>query len=146
MQYKKLYFIITFIIIPIYLFFTPLKDYIENFNKITYSLEIPEKKIAEDSKSISEYDIFSLDNEFLLEKRVSESWVLIFPDLNNDELKNNFIDELTVLGIKSIVDLKFNDKTIFGIGPFVDKKMAEIIAAKVNKSTGEKSIIKRLNN
>tara|TARA_Y100000741_G_scaffold341225_1_gene303354 strand:- start:793 stop:1233 length:441 start_codon:yes stop_codon:yes gene_type:complete len=146
MQYKKLYFIITFIIIPIYLFFTPLKDYIENFNKITYSLEIPEKKIAEDSKSISEYDIFSLDNEFLLEKRVSESWVLIFPDLNNDELKNNFIDELKVLGIKSIVDLKFNDKTIFGIGPFVDKKMAEIIAAKVNKSTGEKSIIKRLNN
>lgn len=146
MQYKKLYFIITFIIIPIYLFFTPLKDYIENFNKITYSLEIPEKKIAEDSKSISEYDIFSLDNEFLLEKRVSESWVLIFPDLNNDELKNNFIDELKVLGIKSIVDLKFNDKTIFGIGPFVDKKMAEIIADKVNKSTGEKSIIKRLNN
>ena len=146
MHYKKIYLLITFIIIPIYLFFTPIKDYLENFNKITYSLEIPDKKVLEDSKLIIEYDKFSLDDEFLLEKRVSESWVLIFPDLNNDELKNNFIDELKVLGIKSIVDLKFNDKTIFGIGPFVDKKMAEIIAAKVNKSTGEKSIIKRLNN
>ena len=146
MHYKKLYFIITFIIIPTYLFFTPLKDYIENFNKITYSLEIPEKKLQEDSKSNSEYDIYSLDNDFLLEKRVSESWVLVFPDLNNDDLKKNFIDELKVLGIKSIVDLKFKDKTTFGIGPFVDKKMAEIIGDKVNKSTGEKSIIKRLNN
>ena len=71
---------------------------------------------------------------------------MVFPDLNNDDLKKNFIDELKVLGIKSIVDLKFKDKTTFGIGPFVDKKMAEIIGDKVNKSTGEKSIIKRLNN
>jgi len=146
MHYKKIYLLITFIIIPIYLFFTPIKDYLENFNKITYSLEIPDKKVLEDSKLIIEYDKFSLDDEFLLEKRVSESWVLIFPGLNNDDLKNNFINELKTLGIESIIDLKFKDKNMFGIGPFVDKKMAEIIADKVNKSTGEKSIIKRLNN
>ena len=146
MHYKKIYLLITFIIIPIYLFFTPIKDYLENFNKITYSLEIPDKKVLEDSKLIIEYDKFSLDDEFLLEKRVSESWVLIFPGLNNDALKNNFINELKTLGIESIIDLKFKDKNMFGIGPFVDKKMAEIIADKVNKSTGEKSIIKRLNN
>ena len=146
MHYKKIYLLITFIIIPIYLFFTPIKDYLENFNKITYSLEIPDKKVLEDSKLIIEYDKFSLDDEFLLEKRVSESWVLIFPGLNNDALKNNFINELKTLGIESIIDLKFKDKTMFGIGPFVDKRMAEIIADKVNKSTGEKSIIKRLNN
>ena len=146
MHYKKIYLLITFIIIPIYLFFTPIKDYLENFNKITYSLEIPDKKVLEDSKLIIEYDKFSLDDEFLLEKRVSESWVLIFPGLNNDDLKNNFINELKTLGIESIIDLKFKDKTMFGIGPFVDKRMAEIIADKVNKSTGEKSIIKRLNN
>ena len=146
MHYKKIYLLITFIIIPIYLFFTPIKDYLENFNKITYSLEIPDKKVLEDSKLIIEYDKFSLDDEFLLEKRVSESWVLIFPGLNNDALKNNFINELKALGIESIIDLKFKDKTMFGIGPFVDKRMAEIIADKVNKSTGEESIIKRLNN
>ena len=146
MHYKKIYLLITFIIIPIYLFFTPIKDYLENFNKITYSLEIPDKKVLEDSKLIIEYDKFSLDDEFLLEKRVSESWVLIFPGLNNDALKNNFINELKTLGIESIIDLKFKDKTMFGIGPFVDKRMAEIIADKVNKSTGEESIIKRLNN
>tara|TARA_S200000501_G_C20621542_1_gene654841 strand:+ start:377 stop:814 length:438 start_codon:yes stop_codon:yes gene_type:complete len=145
MHYKKLYFTITFIIIPIYLFFVPIKDYLENFNKITYSLEMPDKNTSEDSILMPEYEMFSFDDEFLLEKRVSEAWVLIFPDLNND-LRNNFISELKVLGIKSIVDLKFKDKNIFGIGPFVDKKMAEMIATKITKSTGKKSIIKRLNN
>ena len=146
MRYKKIYFIITFIIIPTYIFFTPIKDYIENFNKIIYSLKIPDKNVAEDSILIPEYDIFSLDDEFLLEKSISESWVLIFPELNNEELKNNFINELKILGIRSIIDLKFEDKTLFGIGPFIDKKMAEMIAGKVSKSTGKKSIIKRLNN
>ena len=146
MHYKKIYFTITFIIIPIYLFFTPIKNFLENFNKITYSLEIPDKNISDDSLSTLDYEMFSLDDEFLLEKKVSETWVLIFPDLNDEQLKSNFIDELEVLGIKSILDLKFKDKTMFGIGPFVDKKMAEMIASKVNKSTGKQSIIKRLNN
>ena len=70
----------------------------------------------------------------------------VAPFSKGEMLKSKFIDELEVLGIKSILDLKFKDKTMFGIGPFVDKKMAEMIASKVNKSTGKQSIIKRLNN
>tara|TARA_B100001564_G_C20645603_1_gene674294 strand:- start:1034 stop:1474 length:441 start_codon:yes stop_codon:yes gene_type:complete len=146
MNYKSIYFTITFIIIPFYIFFTPIKDYLDNFNKITYSLEIPYNKIDQDKDSNYEYDVITLKDKFLLEKKVTEAWVLAFPSITNKEMKQNFIDQLEIIGITSIVDLKSNDNNIFGIGPFVDKKMAELMAAKINKSTGNKGLIKRLNN
>tara|TARA_B100001778_G_C18355442_1_gene523964 strand:+ start:166 stop:606 length:441 start_codon:yes stop_codon:yes gene_type:complete len=146
MNYKSIYFTITFIIIPFYIFFTPIKDYLDNFNKITYSLEIPYNKIDQDKDSNYEYDVITLKDKFLLEKKVTEAWVLAFPSITSKEMKQNFIDQLEIIGITSIVDLKSNDNNIFGIGPFVDKKMAELMAAKINKSTGNKGLIKRLNN
>jgi len=145
MRSKSIYFAFTFIIIPIYIFFTPIINYIENFNKITYSLELPDNKISQDANYISEQDSVDLDEDFLLEKKITESWVLIFPELNNDS-KNNFIKKLKSIGIKSLVDLKSKDKVVFGIGPFVDKKMAEMISTKINESTGKRGLIKRLNN
>ena len=48
MKIKNLYFIFIFLIIPIYIFGTPLKIYINNFDKLTYSLEIPKNIIGED--------------------------------------------------------------------------------------------------
>lgn len=146
MHSKNLYFILTFIIIPIYIFFTPIMNYIENFNKITYSLELPDNKIIQDENYISDKDSLDLDEDFLLEKKITESWVLIFPELTNIDSKNNFIKELKLIGINSMVDLKSKGTVVFGIGPFVDKKMAEIISSKVNDSTGKKGLIKRLNN
>ena len=146
MHSKNLYFILTFIIIPIYIFFTPIMNYIENFNKITYSLELPDNKIIQDENYISDKDSLDLDEDFLLEKKITESWVLIFPELTNIDSKNNFIKELKLIGIYSMVDLKSKGTVVFGIGPFVDKKMAEIISSKVNDSTGKKGLIKRLNN
>ena len=146
MRSKSIYFTLTFIIIPIYIFFTPIMNYIENFNKITYSLELPDNKIIQDENHISDKDSFDLDEEFLLEKKITESWVLIFPELTNIDSKNNFIKELKSIGINSMVDLKSKGTVVFGIGPFVDKKMAEIISSKVNDSTGKKGLIKRLNN
>ena len=146
MHSKNLYFISTFIIIPIYIFFTPIMNYIENFNKITYSLELPDNKIMQDENYISDKDSLDLDEDFLLEKKITESWVLIFPELTNIDSKNNFIKELKLIGINSMVDLKSKGTVVFGIGPFVDKKMAEIISSKVNESTGKKGLIKRLNN
>ena len=83
MRSKSIYFTLTFIIIPIYIFFTPIMNYIENFNKITYSLELPDNKIIQDENHISDKDSFDLDEEFLLEKKITESWVLIFPELTN---------------------------------------------------------------
>ncbi len=146
MHSKNLYFILTFIIIPIYIFFTPIMNYIENFNKITYSLELPDNKIMQDENYISDKDSLDLDEDFLLEKKITESWVLIFPELTNIDSKNNFIKELKSIGINSMVDLKSKGTVVFGIGPFVDKKMAEIISSKVIDSTGKKGLIKRLNN
>lgn len=146
MHSKNLYFILTFIIIPIYIFFTPIMNYIENFNKITYSLELPDNKIIQDENYISDKDSLDLDEDFLLEKKITESWVLIFPELTNIDSKNNFIKELKLIGINSMVDLKSKGTVVFGIGPFVDKKMAEIISSKVIDSTGKKGLIKRLNN
>ena len=144
MSSKKLYFTVTFIIIPFYLFYTPVKDYFENLNKITYSLEIPQARIHKNIENIYSHQNIILDKDFLLEKKISEAWVLIFPNLNNDDLQTSFIKDLKNIGITSVIDLKSNDNTIFGIGPFVDKKMAETIASKVLKSTGQTGIIKRL--
>ena len=144
MSSKKLYFTVTFIIIPFYLFYTPVKDYFENLNKITYSLEIPQARIHKNIENIYSHQNIILDKDFLLEKKISEAWVLIFPDLNNDDLQTSFIKDLKNIGITSVIDLKSNDNTIFGIGPFVDKKMAETIASKVLKSTGQTGTIKRL--
>jgi len=121
-------------------------NYIENFNKITYSLELPDNKIIQDENYISDKDSFNIDEDFLLEKKITESWVLIFPELTTIDSKNNFIKQLKSIGINSMVDLKSKETVVFGIGPFVDKKMAEIISSKVNDSTGKKGLIKRLNN
>ena len=130
MQSKSIYFTFTFIIIPIYIFFTPIMNYIENFNKITYSLELPDNKMIQDENYISDKDSIDLDEDFLLEKKITESWVLIFPELTNIDSKNNFIKELKSIGINSMVDLKSKETVVFGIGPFIDKKMAEIISSK----------------
>ena len=144
MSSKKLYFTVTFIIIPFYLFYTPVKDYFKNLNKITYSLEIPQARIHKDIENIYSHQNIILEKDFLLEKKISEAWVLIFPNLNNNDLQISFIEDLKNIGITSVIDLKSNDDTILGIGPFVDKKMAETIASKVLKSTGQTGTIKRL--
>jgi len=144
MSFKKLYFTVTFIIIPFYLFYTPIKDYFKNLNKITYSLEIPKARIYKDIENIHSHENIILDKDFLLEKKISEAWVLIFPNLNNDDLQTSFIKDLKSIGITSVIDLKSDGNTIFGIGPFVDEKMAEMIASKVLKSTGQTGTIKRL--
>lgn len=144
MSFKKLYFTVTFIIIPFYLFYTPVKDYFKNLNKITYSLEIPQARIHKDIENIYSHQNIILEKDFLLEKKISEAWVLIFPNLNNNDLQISFIEDLKNIGITSVIDLKSNDDTILGIGPFVDKKMAETIASKVLKSTGQTGTIKRL--
>ena len=144
MSFKKLYFTVTFIIIPFYLFYTPVNDYFRNLNKITYSLEIPQTRIQKDTENIHSHKNIILDKDFLLEKKISEAWVLIFPNLNNGDLQTSFIKDLKNIGITSVIDLKSNNSNIFGIGPFVDKNMAETIASKVLKSTGQTGTIKRL--
>ena len=70
MSFKKLYFTVTFIIIPFYLFYSPVKDYFKNLNKITYSLEIPQTRIQKDTENIYSHENIILDKDFLLEKKI----------------------------------------------------------------------------
>ena len=118
----------------------------QNFTKLTYSLKIPENQISTDINLIDDHQTISLDEDFLLEQKISEAWVLIFPNINNNDLKETFKKELQNMGITSIVDLKSKKQTIVGVGPFIDKKMAEMIALKINKSIGKVGEVKRLGN
>jgi len=145
MNSKNLYFIFTLIIVPIYIFFAPVKDHIENFNKLTYSLEIPINNLSKDNHSVTDDQIINLDDKFLLEQKISESWVLIYPNLN-EKSKPDFMDKITNIGITSMIELKQKNNIIYGIGPFIDKQMAENISIRIMKSTGEKGETKRLNN
>ena len=145
MNFKSLYFLFTLIIVPVYIFFTPIKDYIENFNKLTYSLEIPKNNLSKDNYSITDDQFINIDGKFLLEQKISETWVLIYPNLNKKS-KTDFIDKINNIGITSMIKLKQKNNIIYGIGPFVDKQMAEDISMRIMKSTGEKGETKRLNN
>ena len=145
MNFKSLYFLFTLIIIPVYIFFARVKDYIENFNKLTYSLEIPKNNLSKNVYSITNDQIINLDDKFLLEQKISESWVLIYPNLN-EKSKSDFMDKINNIGISSMIELKQKNNIIYGVGPFVDKQMAENISVKIMKSTGEKGETKRLNN
>ena len=145
MNFKSFYFIFILIIIPVYIFFAPVKDYVENFNKLTYSLQIPKNNLLNNNYSITDDQIINLDDKFLLEQKISESWVLIYPNLN-EKSKPDFMDKITNIGITSMIELKQKNNIIYGIGPFVDKQMAENISIRIMKSTGEKGETKRLNN
>ena len=145
MNSKKLYLLFTFIIIPIYIFFTPIKDYLENFNKLTYSLEMPKNNLLKNDHFISDDQIINLDDNFLLEQKISESWVLVFPNIT-ENLNSAFLDKINNIGITKMIEINHKDSIIFGIGPFIDKQMAESISLKIFKHTGEKGEIKRLNN
>jgi len=145
MNFKSLYFLFTLIIVPIYIFFDPIKDYVENFDKLTYSLEIPKNNLLKDDYSITDDQIINLDDKFLLEQKISESWVLIYPTLN-EKSKLDFIDKINNIGITSMIELKQKNNIIYGVGPFTDKQMADNISMKIMESTGKKGEAKRLNN
>ena len=145
MKIKSLYFIFIFLIIPIYIFGIPLKNYINNFDKLTYSLEIPKNIIGEEKKMTNDYMDIEISDDIKLEKRISESWIIMFPDLANSETKDVFISQLKQMGILSVIHLNSAPNKILSVGPFVDKKIAELISTKINKRLGRAGIIKRFN-
>ena len=53
MKLKNIYLIFTLLFIPGYIFYMPVINYIYNFNKITYSLNIPENNIENNSVQIT---------------------------------------------------------------------------------------------
>lgn len=145
---KKLIFFFTLVIIPIYLFGNSFINYLEKFQKITYSLSIPDK-----SSNISDVDFDKLieDKKINLSKQpgtersIIESWVVTYPKINSIEDIENFIIKLKSIGITSVINVSIDkkaDKTI-AVGPFVDKEMALNISTKIEKVLKKTGSIKR---
>ena len=147
MKLKNTYLIFTLLFIPGYIFYIPVINYIYNFNKITYSLNIPENNIKNHSVQITKYRDLEVSDDIPLKQIISESWVISFPNITSEKLTSDFSNNLKKIGITSIISLgsKNNIESI-AIGPFVDKQMAENIALKIKNSLNYSGNIERLNN
>jgi hypothetical protein len=147
MKLKNTYLIFALLFIPGYIFYIPVINYIYNFNKITYSLNIPENNIENNSVQITKYRDLEVSDDMPLKQIISESWVISFPNITSEKLTSDFSNNLKKIGITSIISLgsKNNIESI-AIGPFVDKQMAENIALKIKNSLNYSGNIERLNN
>ena len=147
MKLKNTYLIFTLLFIPGYIFYIPVINYIYNFNKITYSLNIPDNNIKNHSVQITKYRDLEVSDDIPLKQIISESWVISFPNITSEKLTSDFSNNLKKIGITSIISLgsKNNIESI-AIGPFVDKQMAENIALKIKNSLNYSGNIERLNN
>jgi len=147
MKLKNTYLIFTLLFIPGYIFYIPIINYIYNFNKITYSLNIPENNIENNSVQITKYKDIEVSDDIPLKQIISESWVISFPSITSEKLTSNFSNNLEKIGITSIINLSSKKNTgSIAIGPFVDKQMAENIALKIKNSLNYSGNIERLNN
>ena len=147
MKLKNIYLIFTLLFIPGYIFYTPVINYIYNFNKITYSLNIPENNIDNNIGEIIKYEDIKISDDIPLKQVISESWAISFPNITSEELTSDFSNNLKKLGITSIINISPKKNTEFiAIGPFVDKKMAEKIALKIKNSLNYSGNVERLNN
>jgi hypothetical protein len=147
MKLKNTYLIFTLLFIPGYIFYIPVINYIYNFNKITYSLNIPENNIENNSVQITKYRDLEVSDDIPLKQIISESWVISFPNITSEKLTSNFSNDLKKIGITSVISLgsKNNIESI-AIGPFVDKQIAKNIALKIKNSLNYSGNIERLNN
>ena len=147
MKLKNTYLIFTLLFIPGYIFYIPVINYIYNFNKITYSLNIPENNIENNSAQIIKHEDIKVSDGVPLKQIISESWVISFPNITSEKLASNFSNNLKKIGITSIINLSSkNNIESIAIGPFVDKQMAENIALKIKNSLNYSGNIERLNN
>ena len=147
MKLKNTYLIFALLFIPGYIFYIPVINYIYNFNKITYSLNIPENNIENNSVQITKYKDIEVSDDIPLKQIISESWVISFPSITSEKLTSNFSNNLKKIGITSIINLSSKKNTgSIAIGPFVDKQMAENIALKIKNSLNYSGNIERLNN
>ena len=147
MKLKNTYLIFSLLFIPGYIFYIPVINYIHNFNKITYSLNIPENIIRNNETQITKYKDIKISDDMPLKQLISESWIISFPDITSENLTSNFSNDLKKIGITSVISLgsKNNIESI-AIGPFVDKQIAKNIALKIKNSLNYSGNIERLNN
>ena len=147
MKLKNTYLVFTLLFIPGYIFYIPVINYIYNFNKITYSLNIPENNIDNNIGEITKHEDIKISEDIPLKQVISESWAISFPNITSEELTSDFSNNLKKLGITSIINISSKKNAEFiAIGPFVDKKIAEKIALKIKNSLNYSGNVERLNN
>jgi len=145
---KPYLFIIIFILIPIYIFWNSIYQYLNQFDQITYSLNMPDNKtkMINDSENNLEIKNMIVTQETLVEKEIIESWIVTYPINSTNESYKDFLFQLKSIGVTTFVlNKKSNNKNI-SIGPFVDKVVARTLASRIKKLTKIDGKIKRLNN
>ncbi len=149
MNIKTLSKISILILIPLYIFLNPLLEYINNYGKITYVMDIPTQSFDNDieitSSNSENVDIINLPK---IEKQIVESWVVAYPEVNGNKEIKIFISKVKNMGIDAFIFVKNkNSKVkILSVGPYVDQTMAITMKNKINKLFNYDGKILRITN
>ena len=149
MNIKTLSKISILILIPLYIFMNPLLEYINNYGKITYVMDIPTQSFDNDieitSSNGENVDIINLPK---IEKQIVESWVVAYPEVSGNKEIKVFISKVKNMGIDAFIFVKNkNSKVkILSIGPYVDQTMAITMKNKINKLFNYDGKILRITN
>ncbi len=135
------------ILIIFYLFMNPFLEYVNNYGKITYVMDIPDRP-NDNSKNLESISIKDVDTTNLpkIEKQIVESWVVSFPNISGNKEIKVFKSKAKDIGIKSFIFVKNNKKRIISIGPYVDEAMAVRMKNKIVKLLDYNGKILRINN
>ncbi|MEC8996299.1 MAG: hypothetical protein VYA22_01520 [Pseudomonadota bacterium] len=135
------------ILIIFYLFMNPFLEYVNNYGKITYVMDIPDRP-NDNSKNLESISIKDVDTTNLpkIEKQIVESWVVSFPNISGNKEIKAFKSKAKDIGIKSFIFVKNNKKRIISIGPYVDEAMAVRMKNKIVKLLDYDGKILRINN
>ena len=135
------------ILIIFYLFMNPFLEYVNNYGKITYVMDIPDRP-NDNSKNLESISIKDVDTTNLpkIEKQIVESWVVSFPNISGNKEIKVFKSKAKDIGIKSFIFVKNNKKRIISIGPYVDEAMAVRMKNKIVKLLDYDGKILRINN
>ncbi|MEC7832572.1 MAG: hypothetical protein VX440_02225 [Pseudomonadota bacterium] len=135
------------ILIIFYLFMNPFLEYVNNYGKITYVMDIPDRP-NDNSKNLESISIKDVDTTNLpkIEKQIVESWVVSFPNVSGNKEIKAFKSKAKDIGIKSFIFVKNNKKRIISIGPYVDEAMAVRMKNKIVKLLDYDGKILRINN
>ncbi len=135
------------ILIIFYLFMNPFLEYVNNYGKITYVMDIPDRP-NDNSKNLESISIKDVDTTNLpkIEKQIVESWVVSFPNISGNKEIKAFKSKAKDIGIKSFIFVKNNKKRIISIGPYVDEAMAVRMKNKIVKLLDYDAKILRINN
>ena len=135
------------ILIIFYLFMNPFLEYVNNYGKITYVMDIPDRP-NDNSKNLESISIKDVDTTHLpkIEKQIVESWVVSFPNISGNKEIKAYKSKAKDIGIKSFIFVKNNKKRIISIGPYVDEAMAVRMKNKIVKLLDYDGKILRINN